>query len=189
MSYLTLNRIDSDGEVFHQAEFQNSHHGAPLLWSYLIDRFLGHTHPDSAVDQELWNLVYAAAVPLHFQFALATTFDRVVALGPAIHMLPKFFRQTGQALEHPGHWVAQAAVVDRLLEPCAPKTIGVCWWQTSIAEDPWIAHDTCRSCGQALDEPREFNIFEDEPRPREIKVDSGRIVLEPVPLRGQGEAP
>ena len=39
MSYTTLYRIDSDGNLSAVAEIRNSHGGQPLVWDLLEDEF------------------------------------------------------------------------------------------------------------------------------------------------------
>lgn len=124
----------------HYAEMRNGWGTAPVVWSYLVVRFLGRARHDylRENDQELWSLCRAERVPRELRLVHAFCCDQAICpldrLADLATACEEVYRLTSAG---PGvnHW---ATIANFLRGHCRkPKQLGLGLSCTSVS-DPWI---------------------------------------------------
>lgn len=161
MSYVTIYRIDADGDVERLGEAKNNHGFAPLVWDKLMAQYrITPTGPRWGDDyyQPLWGLSGTGKLKRHEDILLGATFDRVWisrALVPELVEAMRAFHQRYIVPNNLVHTISDAADILAKWMPEHPTDRGVAFNMCSAVESFWTVYD-----GE-LDESRPYNIDRD----------------------------
>ena len=144
MSYCEL-KIIKNNKVETHKEYRNSHGGAAFIWSAVYDRFA--KDPNIEYDSwlmnsdKLWPLWKDERLPRYMQLVLGSTYDRVIIKFENLVEMSEYFIQFVQEFGmnrkvcHLLEWAGELTKIasTETAESCQ----GVCFYQTSVSEDPW----------------------------------------------------
>lgn len=165
---MSVNRmfvIDKSGDVRDGFEYQNAFHGAMLIWLEMGQKYgvvnrsnpvaLGAMLLDEDGMKPVWALAKDPKVEFHDRVTMATTFDRAMVKSEHFPQLVDCLRKSAVWLPKHCHVARMADDLESLKE-----SLGVCWQQTSAAENLWLEKV---SEDEETGEPeyRRYNIFKD----------------------------
>lgn len=125
-----------------ESEYQNGWLSAPLLWSYLAQKYLGRDVKMFGNDPELWGLVTDQKLPRHCRIALAMTLDRALCPSSRIAEVSGELLKVAAVLPDHSHWKViaddMAQIKDKRMKGVGLTctTVSDVWkdWQASKGE-------------------------------------------------------
>lgn len=171
MSNTTLYRVPAEGGITVYQEYQNSHRSAPFVWAVLEEKYLSPHPLQSLIPytgrmEKVWDLWKNPDVRLEHRIVLTTTFDRVMVKNIDLSRLAAAMQAFAQDFPDGGHYPAMA--VDILTLADDPTCYAVCWYQSSVVDNPWFVRDGEK--WRAYDISKDFEhwfLFEELERPDE----------------------
>lgn len=165
MSYCEIKSF-KDGKPYQNVKFKNSYGGADFIWTALFNKYLKDPSirwdswllrcADSG-DKSLWNLAKRKDLPLFERAVHASTFTYAT-------INKKHFKQFAEHLRQFVDIYTQKDYVCHLLEwaKFADKCDGdlICFYMTSLSEDPWGIYDEYEDDYINYDFEREDKHFE-----------------------------
>lgn len=161
MSYTTVFKIQDDGQVVEAFRQQNSFSFAPVIWTFLWDKYVRTPEDPSwsswMLDAEkLWRLDVDPRLARAERVALFTTFDRVWVPRERIPEVVESLKATGDC-----HLLG-------LYDLKAAQIRGVCFYGTSAGQNLWEKRGRGRE-GQLInidkdrcfDRKKPWNMFEE----------------------------
>lgn len=156
--------VPHSGPIEPLEEFGNAWGGAIRIWNSLIGAYLTPAS-ESQIEreirigrmmmggfQEVWALGRGDRLKAFERLVLLSTYDKVIVEAARCAELAAAFREFDRV--HPAggvnHLPAMADVLDRIPSSVA----GVCWQQTSVAEDQWTVR-------KGEDDSRLFDLARD----------------------------
>lgn len=165
MSYTTLYKVPASGPIETYKDYHNAFRSAWLVWDTMSKQYLGKDAVEFMLDrsehamQPVWDLWKDPNVPESHRIVMASTFDKVMVKRENLERLGEAYDAYSRAVEDPGHIEAMA---DDLRELAQDETcFAVCWCQTSVSSDVWLAPVTCECCGSEVDY-RMYDVSRDE---------------------------
>jgi hypothetical protein len=145
MSYTTMFVVKNNGEVLPLSEFSNSWGSAAMVWTALCEKYnvrdkYGYTSFDAW--QDLWKLEQEKTVKLE-QFernVLFSTYDNAMVASKDFLKFADSLRKFQEVHAKPKQVCHLSAFADKI-EKIKDDYIGVCFWQTSVADNPWSEYD------------------------------------------------
>lgn len=145
MSYTTMYAFGADGNATDPVEFRNSHFHGPVIWSHLWKKYC---YSPGDLDGEfgfmtntdkLWALQSDPRLTDDEWYVFMCTMDNAVVPPELLERVRKAFLNFGQVLpeeriNHSGDYVAAILQFEQKI----PGLRGVCWWSTSVIDDPWM---------------------------------------------------
>lgn len=153
MSYTTLKKIDTNGDIVDYCDFGNSYFSGMLVWNRLKDKYNVET---TFINYDnVWKLASDTNVLEHERIVLLSTFDRALCRSEdfvkLIDAFVKFYEELPEKLKR-CTILAQAEKIKEMMED--KSIIGCAWQQTSVAEEQW-------EIMEGDDKFRPYNIFKD----------------------------
>jgi hypothetical protein len=174
VSYSTLKVVDANGDVVPYRQYRNAWGWTPRVWMAMCERYgirdqYGYTSSDAW--QELWRRVHKAkdvSIEPFEDDVLLSTYDNAV-------IQQKDFARYAESLEkfaakHPvPERVDHLAAIAKDVRGMPTDALGLCWWCTSVAEDPWVLFEAVPTA----DDPEDG-----EYRPYSLAKDTGHWIVE-----------
>jgi len=140
MSYCVLLKVMDDGSVEWHKEFRNAWGYAAFIWTKLFDEYAEKAHEyDSWMSDEsskkLWALANDDRLKEYERHVLASTFDSAMLdrkdFSGFVDALHAFHRKHAPG-DSTCHLLDMAEEIGMMDEQA------VCWYHTSVCEDPWF---------------------------------------------------
>jgi len=140
MSYTVLYGLDSKKELEELGEYTNSHLAAPTIWNVLA-RHIGRDRLSYGMDESemkaFWAVWKLPVVPVFEKIVMLSTYDNAYVSKENIPKLldayKEFIKTFPDVNTHIPSYIADIEKADNLN--------GLCWWTSSIGEDPWFEWD------------------------------------------------
>lgn len=162
MSYVTIYRIDPEGDVELLGDAKNNHGFAPLVWHKLIEQYKvptkGTRYWDDDYYQPLWSLLGTGKLERLDDILLGATFDRVWigrALVPELIESMRIFDQRHIVPNNLVRTISEAADVLAKWLTAYPDDRGIAFNMCSATESFWMVWD------EENEESRPYNIDKD----------------------------
>jgi hypothetical protein len=141
MSYTTIKYVNGDGDVYDGKEFRNSHY-APVIWKTLYDKYIPNLDSHFFMcDDRLWDLQYSYKLSNYEWYVFLSTFDRIIVPPELFSIVSesfsKFVPYSKDCIDHSKGYIDFINNVYDLEPTCR----GICWYTTSLIEDPWYIED------------------------------------------------
>lgn len=150
MSYCAIKAIAKGGKVAEESEYRNAWLGAMSLWTHLMKKYLRRPGEDDAAlngrvfytgqAKEIWGLYKDERLSQDEKIALACTFDNVLIRKKDMKRVAEALKNVGKEMGgyevcHVSSW--GYAIDGMLSKKTADRLMGVGFYHTSVAEDPW----------------------------------------------------
>lgn len=143
MSCAYMYGVKRNGDVVQVAEYENSYHGAMLIWIEYGKKFCGWT--DESASREMfwlpglrtvWDLAKEQGkLTTSEEVVLVSTFDNVVCPLRVFGTLAAGMEEVAAWMPKHSHLRAMASKIRDMAAD--PEWRGVCWNQTSVNADAW----------------------------------------------------
>ena len=134
MSETTLYGLDDKNSLEALGEYRNSHLGAPTIWNVLARHLGQDSYMSCAASGELWAVWKRPEIPVFEKIVMLSTYDNAYVSKENIPKLlsafKEFIKTFPDANTHIPSYIEDIEKADNLN--------GVCWWISSIGEDPWF---------------------------------------------------
>jgi hypothetical protein len=159
-----MKAIDKDYKIHDIAELHNSHSGCIFIWHKLIDAYLEgnvlRVLRGSVREEELRNLYTDPRLERFERIALASTYGIIES--------SKYMDASKALLDfeckYDQEGYSHCRTIARILEDRSTiHEVGVCFWGTTVADDPWSPWDYKNNCYREFDFKKDphFFIFQD----------------------------
>lgn len=158
MSETVMYAFDQEGNCGNPATFRNSHFHGPVIWSYMWTKYcctdpmsLDHAFGFFSDPARLWKLQYDPRPTDDEWYAFMCTMDNTVVPPELVDTVCTSFLSFGQRLprDRLNHSV-DYVVAMRKMQKEVKGLRGICWWPTSVIDDPWslieLPETRCPDC-------------------------------------------
>ena len=161
MSRTTVYVVNDSNKIVKLRELRNSWGSATVVWSVLFDKYITREHKYDdylSKPERLWVLYDDPRLSDCERFALFMTFDRFIIEGDkfieAADLLDLFVHNSNYDRNRVNHlpYIAQ------LLRDHAGKYKGMCFYMTSVADNPWFISSEDRPFDFSID--NHYWVFE-----------------------------
>ena len=142
MSRTTVKIIENDGQINDIAELGNSWGSAAFVWSALGEKYFNDKYICVTGDsKKMWALVDDNRLSKAERVVLAFTFDYAIIENAHFTEAAKLFREFSEQFGKAGEANHLPAIANLLDAQSNFSNIGMCFQQTSVAEDVWHEWD------------------------------------------------
>jgi len=156
MSYTTIKKVNSEGDVEDIKQFTNAFGGQAFVWSELFDKYI--KDPTIPYDnwmigegKRLWDAWGNKNIPEWIRLVHGSTFDYAIVEYEKLSEIAGYYRKfsdlfgNSEKVCHLNEW---ADICDSLFKNETIKTCkGICFYGTSVSDDLWeIYNDENEEC-------------------------------------------